>query len=341
MHSDVTRRQALQALAAGAVLSPLAAAAEPAFRLARFTAEVTPPLGHALMGGGIAPAAKVEDPLFVHGLVLLGGDKPIVLAAVDWCEIRNDAYDRWRAVLAQAAGTTAERVLLTSVHQHDAPVADLEAQRLLAKHKAAGSICDLEFHEKAVQRAGKAVADCLKAAQPITHVGTGHLIVSLEGFRAIGGFDEGLVTGEDYELCARARRMGFRIINDPKLKVIHHGFPSRLGPFMRREVWHAEGDARSLADLVHSKVALGSIAFAALHALLIGSMAAGWTGGAAVALVLLLILLLLSSYLKNRHMGPATVLINAGIFYFYYAGRAYSILRRFPRLLLGRNKERD
>lgn len=178
MHSEVTRRQALQALAAGVVLSPLAAAAEPGFRLATFTAEVTPPLGHALMGGGIAPAAKVEDPLFVHGLVLLGGDKPIVLAAVDWCEIRNDAYDRWRAVLAQAAGTTAERVLLTSVHQHDAPVADLEAQRLLAKHKAAGSICDLEFHEKAVQRAGKAVADCLKTAQPITHIGTGQAKVA-------------------------------------------------------------------------------------------------------------------------------------------------------------------
>jgi glycosyltransferase involved in cell wall biosynthesis len=174
-----------------------------------------------------------------------------------------------------------------------------------------------------------------------THVGTGHLIVSLEGFRAIGGFDEGLVTGEDYELCARARRMGFRIINDPKLKVIHHGFPSRLGAFIRREVWHAEGDTRSLADLTRSKVALGSIAFAALHVLLVGSLVAGWTSGVVVALGLLLILLLLSSYFKNRHMGAATVLVNAGIFYFYYAGRAWAILRRFPLVLSGRKKHGD
>jgi hypothetical protein len=148
--------------------------AEPAgYQLATFTAEVTVPLGHALMGGGIAPAARIDDPLFVHGFVLLGAGKPLVLAAVDWCEIRNDAYDRWRTVLAEAAGTTAERVLVTALHQHDAPIADLTAQELLEKHKAAGSICDRDFHEKAVQRVGRAVAASLKSARRITHFGTG------------------------------------------------------------------------------------------------------------------------------------------------------------------------
>jgi hypothetical protein len=62
-------------------------AAEPQFEIATFTAEVTPPLGHPLMGGGIAPAKKVEDPLFAHGFVLLCGE-PIVFVAVDWCERR-------------------------------------------------------------------------------------------------------------------------------------------------------------------------------------------------------------------------------------------------------------
>jgi hypothetical protein len=157
----------------GATLGLAAEPGRAGFQLATFAAEVTPPLGHPLMGGGIAPAQKIEDPLFAHGFVLLGGAKPIVLAALDWCEVRNDAFDRWRQALAEAAQTAPEHVLVTSLHQHDAPIADLEAQRLLREHKAAGAICDLDFHERAVQRVARAVKEGLKNAQKVTHVGTG------------------------------------------------------------------------------------------------------------------------------------------------------------------------
>src|SRR5262249_35908513 len=93
----------------------------PRFRLATFSAEVTPPLGHPCMGGGIAPVQRIDDPLYANGFVLFSDAKPVVVVAVDWCEIRNDAYERWREVLAQAAGTSRERVLVTCLHQHDAP----------------------------------------------------------------------------------------------------------------------------------------------------------------------------------------------------------------------------
>jgi hypothetical protein len=153
------------------VAVPLAHAEE--MRLATFVADVTPPIGHPCMGGGIAPAAKVEDPLFAHGFVVLGQTKPMVVVAIDWCEIRNDAYDRWRNVLAEAVDTDRERVLLTALHQHDAPIADLQAQRILDEAKAKGKICDLAFHEKAVQRVAAAAKESLAKAKPITHVGTG------------------------------------------------------------------------------------------------------------------------------------------------------------------------
>jgi hypothetical protein len=142
-------------------------------RLAHFTAEVTPPLGHPLMGGGIAPAQRVDDPLFAHGFVLLGDSKPIVVVAVDWCEIRNDAYDRWREVLAEAAGTDKKRVLVAALHQHDAPIADLTAQRLLQEYKAKGNICDLAFHERTVQRVATALKNSLKTPRRVTHLGVG------------------------------------------------------------------------------------------------------------------------------------------------------------------------
>jgi hypothetical protein len=129
------------------------------------------------MGGGIAAAREIVDPLFVHGLVLLGVGQPVVLAAVDWCEIRNDAFERWRTALAEAAQTRPERVLVTSLHQHDAPIADLEAQRILEKNGAAGSITDLEFHEKAVQRTARALQQGLKKPRRITHIGTGQATV--------------------------------------------------------------------------------------------------------------------------------------------------------------------
>jgi hypothetical protein len=148
-------------------------AADPDWRIAFFSADVTPPLGHPCMGGGIAPAQRIDDPLFANGFVLLGDAKPIVLVAIDWCEIRNDAYERWREVLAAAANTDKERILVSTLHQHDAPIADLTAQKLLDKAKAKGAICNLEFHEQAVQRVAKALKNGLTKPRRITHLGIG------------------------------------------------------------------------------------------------------------------------------------------------------------------------
>ncbi len=181
MKTNLTRRQALGSLAVvcgGTMAFDAFAAAGKGYRLATFSAEVTPPLGHPLMGGGIAHASVVVDPLFANGLVLLGFGAPLVLVSVDWCEIRNDAYDRWRIVLAEAAGTTMERVLVTSTHVHDTPIADLEAERILKQHQKVGSICMLEFHEQAVRRGAAALRESLGKAQRITHVGTGQAKVS-------------------------------------------------------------------------------------------------------------------------------------------------------------------
>jgi hypothetical protein len=101
-----------------------------------------------------------------------------VLCGVDWCEIRNDAHQRWRTALADAVASEPERVLVACLHQHDAPVADLEAERILQKHKAAGSICLPEFHEQAVRRGAQAARASLKAARRVTHLGTGQAKVA-------------------------------------------------------------------------------------------------------------------------------------------------------------------
>src|SRR5262245_54317422 len=125
------------------------------------------------MGGGIAPVAKIDDPLFAIGLVLQGAGKPIVYVAVDWCEIRNDAYEQWRETIARAVGTEPVRVLVSCLHQHDAPISDLAAEKLLREQGAKGPICDLEFHEKTVQRLARDAKKALEMSRPVTHIGTG------------------------------------------------------------------------------------------------------------------------------------------------------------------------
>lgn len=125
------------------------------------------------MGGGIEPARSIADRLEAIGLVLLGAGSPIVLAAVDWCELRGEAHDAWRRRLAEAAGTTPLRVIVAAVHQHDAPLADYAAERLLREARAQGQVCEPVFCDQAAEATAEALRASLPEVQPLTHVGVG------------------------------------------------------------------------------------------------------------------------------------------------------------------------
>lgn len=124
-------------------------------KVSTFVADVTPPMGAPLCYGLVPVAAEVVDKLWARGVVLRpAGEKPIVLCAVDWLGIGNGSRDRWRAVLAKAAGTGTERVALHTVHQHDAPGDDLSAHAFLP---AGVPLCDLDFARGAAGRVAAAV----------------------------------------------------------------------------------------------------------------------------------------------------------------------------------------
>jgi hypothetical protein len=162
--------------ALGVLLAGCSGAAGPAAggaRIAVFSADITPPIGHALCGGMVKPAARVADPLSARGLVLQGDGEPVVLLALDWTELRNEAYDRWRGELARAVGTSPRRVFLSCVHQHDAPYADLETQRLLDGQGLKGFHVDPEFHERALQTVVAALREAWRSPRPVTHLGMG------------------------------------------------------------------------------------------------------------------------------------------------------------------------
>jgi hypothetical protein len=145
----------------------------PALHLATFACDVTPPLGHPLCGGWIEPARAVDDPLRALGIVLLGVGRPVVLCAVDWCGIRNDAHLIWRQTLADATHTVPENVAVHCVHPHDAPFADVEAERLLEAVPGAPLSLDLKFFERAVRRTADAARTALAETVAFTHIGIG------------------------------------------------------------------------------------------------------------------------------------------------------------------------
>lgn len=144
----------------------------PPLHLATFSIDVSPPEDHPLCGGWILPVRGVDDPLRAIGVVLLGAGKPIVLCAVDWTGLRNEAFRIWRKALAEAAHTTPEHVSLHCVHPHNAPFADVEAQKLIAAAGAPISL-DLKFFDDCVKRSADALRAALPKASRFTHIGTG------------------------------------------------------------------------------------------------------------------------------------------------------------------------
>lgn len=168
------RREFLSSVAAGGALSStFARAAEGAMRVATFQADVTPPIGAVLCHGNVAPVKQIVSPLTARGVVLFSDAAPVVLCAVDWVGIGNKAHDAWRTALAQAVKTSADRVSLHVVHQHDAPGIDYSTEEILADHGLSGSMFDVSFANEAMHRVARAASAAVGTARPVTHLGYG------------------------------------------------------------------------------------------------------------------------------------------------------------------------
>lgn len=167
------------------------------------------------------------------------------------------------------------------------------------------------------------------------HVNSGHLVTTKMMFDTVGGFDESLETGEDYDLSMRAMAAGAVVVNDPQLPVVHAGYPKTLLDFMRREIWHGKGDFILLRSILKSRVALISLSFMALH--IVGVLTLWWNTKATLIMGGLIILLCLgSSVAKYRRQPLRWIIVNGFIYYWYYWARAISFLK----VLSGLRKEK-
>jgi hypothetical protein len=106
-------------------------------------------------------------------VLLPEGQQPIVLLALDWVGVGNEGQDEFRKALAEAAGTTVDRVAVHALHQHDAPGCDFLADRLAHDYGLGGKIFDVDFAREAIRNTAAAVKAAIPQAKPVTHVGAG------------------------------------------------------------------------------------------------------------------------------------------------------------------------
>ncbi|HOB99910.1 MAG TPA: hypothetical protein PKM43_14360 [Verrucomicrobiota bacterium] len=143
----------------------------PTLRVAAFDIDATPPIGSQM---AYDPVTNRWDlGLRARGIVLSGAGDPIVLCAVDWIGIANGGHDAFREALARAAGTSARRVAVHSLHQHDAPDCDFSAERILKEAGLDPRQYEGAFQREVIADLERAVAASLARSQPLTHLGLG------------------------------------------------------------------------------------------------------------------------------------------------------------------------
>lgn len=81
--------------------------------------------------------------------------------------------------------------------------------------------------------------------RPVALIGAANLVVERLLFEQLGGFSATAVTGEDAELCGRARAAGAAVLEAPTLGVQHLGNPKTVAHFFRQQRWHGLGALRS------------------------------------------------------------------------------------------------
>ncbi|HUW62272.1 MAG TPA: hypothetical protein VMZ06_14810 [Candidatus Bathyarchaeia archaeon] len=172
--NQVTRRNFLSLSAAG-VLAGCCTTRKPCAtkgRIATFNADVTPPLGTPIYSS-FKPLEVIEQPLQAKGVIIDDGSARYVLCAVDYCELCNGTYTRWRKAIADAAGTDPSRVALHTVHQHTAPMLDEDSFPILDSQASPPVRPSVESIQIPLDRLVSAVRNAQSQFQPYNQIGTG------------------------------------------------------------------------------------------------------------------------------------------------------------------------
>jgi glycosyltransferase involved in cell wall biosynthesis len=160
-------------------------------------------------------------------------------------------------------------------------------------------------------------------------ISSGNLIIRRDAFEKVSGFNEHLITDEDYDIGLRLNEIGFLIAEEPNVGAIHHKNPDTLGKFYRRERWYATsmlyGASKRRLDkpLVMSLLFLISI-FASIGSLIIAPTELRYTGIWVLIILIILFVTVLNRVIRYRNFK---YIPHLGILYLiYYFAKANTII---------------
>lgn len=140
-------------------------------KIVTFNVNATPPVGSRLAYDPMINSSDLS--LRAKGIILIGAGKPIVMCAIDWIGIANESQDLFKMSLAETVGTIPERVVVHTVHQHDAPISDLTAEKILTEHKIPLGAFESSFIKTLIRDIQCSIRSSLPNAECVTDIGVG------------------------------------------------------------------------------------------------------------------------------------------------------------------------
>lgn len=199
-------------------------------KIALFKVDVTPPIGAQL---AYSRNEQIGTPIFIRGILLDDGQARAVILASDFIYYWGEAWYAWRRAVAAVAKTSADRVFLHAIHQHDSIRVTPEWNDLcqLSGVEAVDADYCHDTLDKLTRAVGKAVAGNW---QQISHL--------LTAERRVAGLaaNRRLLNAQDECFAMR-----FSMCHDPQLQKLPVGV---IDP-MLRTIAFADSESKLVAAL--------------------------------------------------------------------------------------------
>ena len=158
-------------------------------------------------------------------------------------------------------------------------------------------------------------------------------------FLDAGGFDESVTSGEDSALSNTLEELGYKVIIDSRLGVVHLGNPTTAVGFVKRQIWHSENYVKAISESLKDKMFWLIIIyfFGVLGLFLSGFIAPEGAVFFAVAIICPPAILS-AKRMVRANFKPKSIGDLVSIFVIdnlYLIGRALGILKGFVKLVSG------
>ena len=163
----------------------------------------------------------------------------------------------------------------------------------------------------------------------VSFVSAGNMAIRAKIFFEVGGFDESLETGEDWDICQRVVDAGYRVVNQPALHTTHLGNHKTLLGIIKKERWYGRGMFSVLKSRMVTKPLLVSFLFIFLFLVTVISFLTKNYNLTFVTLASLIFLILLVSYHFTRNVKANRFLMFIKcipISFCYVLGRSLSVV---------------